>query len=197
MSDYLLVLVMNLDALFACGACAASGIYIPLRSRVILALCGCTSLALSLSAGNILATFLSTQILHLIAFSVLFFLGISNLLHQLMQSVLSRCQKISIHAFQYIIDICLDETRADADHSQHLSAGEALALALPLSTDSLLTGMSMTESNPWILLLLSFCCGILFTTIGSRLYSAHKSSRQLRPLLCGIFFLILAFGKLL
>lgn len=198
MSDYLLVFVMNLDALFACAACAASGIRIPLRSKFVIALFGCASLALSLGAGSVIATFLPPRALRLLAFSVLFLIGLSNLLHQLMQSVLARCQKISFHAFRYLIDICLDETCADADRSQHLSAGEALALALPLSTDSLLTGLSMTEGNPVLLLSLSFCFCMILITLGARLGASvsHQSDR-LRSILCGVLFLVLAFGKLI
>ncbi len=198
MSDYLLVFVMNLDALFACAACAASGIRIPFRSRLVIALFGCASLALSLGAGGVIAAYLSPRALRLLAFCVLFFLGLGCLFHQLMQCVLARCSSISFRAFRYLISICLDETSADADRSQHLSAGEALALALPLSTDSLLTGLSMTEGRPALLLALAFCCAILMTTLGARLgASANPQNDRLRSILCGVLFLVLAFGKLI
>ncbi|MGN1030163.1 MAG: hypothetical protein ACI4PQ_01015 [Butyricicoccaceae bacterium] len=198
MSDYLLVLVMNLDALFACAACAASGIRIPFRSRLVIALFGCFSLMVSLAAGGLIASFLSARALQLLAFSVLFLIGLSNLLHQLMQSLLARCHRLTIHMFQYIIDICADETRADADHSRHLSAGEALALALPLSTDSLLTGLSMTEGSPMLLLALAFSCGLIATILGTRLgATANQKNKQFRSVLCGVLFLVLAFGKLI
>lgn len=196
MSDYLLVFALNLDVLFACAACASSGICIPLRSRLVIALVGCASLALSLGAGSLLAAALPPHTLRLISFSALFLIGLSSLLHEFMQSVLAKCKKISIRVFRYIIDICLDETCADSDRSRHLSAAEALALALPLSADSLLTGLSMTGGAQ--LLLLSFACGLGAAALGTRLGSFSRAQdSSLRPVLCGVLFLVLAFVKLM
>ena len=56
----------------------------------------------------------------------------------------------------------------------------------------------MTEGRPVLLLVLAFCCGILLTTLGARLgASASPQNDRLRSILCGVLFLVLAFGKLI
>ena len=62
-----------------------------------------------------------------------------------------------------VLDIYLDETKADADNSKLLSLKEALYLAVALSIDSLASGFALGISVCSLLpvLVISFCVGIL------------------------------------
>ncbi len=55
--------------------------------------------------------------------------------------------KIKFSDLSFIIDICIDETKADMDHSKILSPKEALYLSTALSLDSLAIGLGSSLGN--------------------------------------------------
>lgn len=59
----------------------------------------------------------------------------------------------------FMLSVCLDETKADADCSKVLSAKEALALGAALSIDSLATGFGsgLIGQNYLLILVLALC----------------------------------------
>lgn len=93
-----------------------------------------------------------------------------------------------------------DETRADWDHSKTLSPREALLLAIPLSADSLVTGLSIAPSPLKIaaLLLFSFFLGCAASGAGAVAgRRAAAASRRDLSWLSGVLLLLIAFAKVL
>ena len=69
------------------------------------------------------------------------------------------------------VDIFLDETEADQDHSKELSISEALYLGIALSLDSLASGLAygIGVVNFGLLLGCSFGFGVVLIVVGSAL----------------------------
>ena len=105
----------------------------------------------------------------------------------------------SMKEISFVIDVYIDETRADIDHSKILSAKEAIYLAIALSIDSLATGIAfgMAINDPKEVLLISFVMGILILTIGQWLgRRISKAVSYDLSWMTGVILLILAFSRI-
>lgn len=201
--DWVLAAVLSLDTLFVCMAYAAQGIRIPLRSKAVLAGVGTLSLTLSLLAGGVLSRLVGTRILTYLGAAVLLAIGLENLFSGLIKGYLEKRQtrKKTLHFncfdFSFILDVYVDGTKADRDHSKTLSPAEALLLAVPLSADSLLSGLSILPG--WraaaFLLPFSFVCGVLASFAGNRL-GRRFSGRSGSAWLSGIMLILIALLKI-
>ncbi|MBR1556105.1 MAG: manganese efflux pump, partial [Oscillospiraceae bacterium] len=100
-------------------------------------------------------------------------------------------------ALGLVIDVCFDETLADADHSKTLSMREALVYSASLSLDSLASGIGAGIQKELIpsCLLLTFCAGFLLTLAGIRLGKICHAKYRL-SWLGGVMLLMLAFCRL-
>ncbi len=99
----------------------------------------------------------------------------------------------------FVIDVFLDETKADMDKSKSLSIKESIFLAITLSIDSLASGFAvgMQISQPLPVLVCSFLIGIISILGGSIVGEKIGSLKYNLSWLSGVLFLILAFMKVL
>lgn len=208
MADCLLVIVLSFDIFLACIAFAVQKIKIPLFSKVIIALVGTCFLGFSLSFGGILSNFLPRIYFSYIGFAILFILAMINITESLLKKwikkKLSRETPVQVNFLRLTLNICLDNTCADTDSSKTLSPSEALMLALPLSVDSLFTGLSMDISSPVhivVIIICSFVFGlssaVLGTKFSSKLENMKKTSNKDLSWISGILLLFLAIEQLL
>lgn len=140
----------------------------------------------------------------MISFTIFFMIGLSSLFQGTIKSFLGtyKRKKLSFEysGISFVLDIYLDETKADADNSKLLSLKEALYLAVALSIDSLASGFALGISivQPLSVLVISFCVGILAILGGSFLGSRVLSLKECRlSWVSGVLFLILAFSRIL
>lgn len=199
---FLLVIALSLDSFLASLAYGGEHIRIPWKSAILISSIGV--LFLSLYTAAFIQQFIPPYICRMISFVIFFMIGISSLFQGTIKSFLGtyKRKKLSFEysGISFVLDIYLDETKADADHSKLLSLKEALYLAIALSIDSLASGFALGISiiQPLPVLIISFCIGILAILCGSFLGSRMLSLKECRlSWLSGVLFLILAFSRIL
>ena len=197
---FLLVIALSLDSFLASLAYGGEHIRIPWKSAVLISLIGVLFLSFSLYT----AAFIQPYICRMISFTIFFMIGLSSLFQGTIKSFLGtyKRKKLSFEysGISFVLDIYLDETKADADNSKLLSLKEALYLAVALSIDSLASGFALGISivQPLPVLVISFCVGILAILGGSFLGSRVLSLKECRlSWVSGVLFLILAFSRIL
>ena len=175
---FMLASALSVDAFAVSFSYGMNRIKIPASSVLILASISSLTLAVSLSAGNLLSRFLTEHLAGPISFLILFFLGIIKLFDQSGKE---------------------QAERANKDHDNLLSASEAIPLGAALSIDSIAAGIGagFFPSHLAGTILASFFMGIAAILSGSLL--GRKLSRHINTSLCwicGAMLMILAFMKL-
>jgi len=191
----LLVTAVSADSFAASIGFGSAKIKIPFKSALVISIIGTVSLSLSVLFADVIGLFLSASACRWVSFSLLMLLGIYNLIHDNIKNAIRNKKKDK----SFAINLYLDETAADKDNSKSLSAGEAAALAVALSADSIVTGVSagLTKVNIVALTLTSLVFGImsiiLGCLIGQRL--ALKKTMDF-GFMCGGILIVLAFLQL-
>ena len=199
----LLVLALSMDALVASISYGAQNIQIPLRSKLVLAAVGTSALGLSLLLGEGIQQFLPKAFYIGAGFSILFLMGVTNLFQNTLKHYLQNHQRKKITFgfadISFILDIYLDETRADRDDSKSLSAREAFALASALSLDSVFAGLGMGFSRFQGIAALVLCFLFHYLAVALGLLAGQKLSGKLLARLWwlgGVLLIVLAVMKL-
>lgn len=205
LSVLLLLPALAADTLTAAAACAAREIEIPQGSRWVIALVSSGFLLISMTLGDLIGRILPGNICKVISFTVLFLLGIGNCFRSLLQELLKKVHfgvkqmHFRLWGLSFLLSICADETRADADGSRELSAGEAAALSAALSLDALAAGLagSFPLSSALLAGGVSLPLQLGAVSIGMRLgKSAARLPAFLPELLGGLLMMALAFLRL-
>lgn len=173
--DLVLVLFMSFDTLLACIACSSQQISIPFHSKAVIACIGSLCLGLSFALAGVLSAILPHDLFRIIGCGALvitaLFCLFEGAFQRLSQYIATHCDSFQLQfkRMRIVLEVYAENTRADQDSSGILSAKEAIMLALPLSLDSLLTGLSIviTPGKAAFLLCFSFGCGIGAAACGS------------------------------
>lgn len=201
----LLVFVLSLDAFVASVAYGTNRIKIPFLSISIISTICSGLLAVSLFLGSIVRNIVPGKIAISISFVILLLLGVYYLFEGLIKTYLKKNPssnkriKLRLLNLHLILDIYLDETKADFDDSKNLNSKEALYLAVALSIDSLAVGFanSLGDIDYIFTILLSFLAGIISVVsglfIGRRLVNTIKVDLSW---LSGVILIALAILKL-
>lgn len=143
----LFLMVLSLDAFTAGIAYGAEKIKIGFGSGIIISLFGGFALLLSAWVGNWISGGLSETFCKTLSFVILFFVGLFNFIQGAVKSYIKRRREsgasmhFKLHGLDFFVEVLMDETKADADHSSYLSTREAAYLAAALSVDSLAAGI--------------------------------------------------------
>ncbi len=202
----LLVAVLSLDAFVASIAYGASKIKMPTSSIVIISTICSSILAMSLFLGSIIKMILPKNSASIISFVILIILGAYYLLESIIKIYLEKNSssnkriKFKFADLQLVLDIYLDETKADLDNSKNLSSKEALYLGVALSIDSLAIGFasSLGDTNCILAILFSFILNIITILVG--LFVGKKLAETIKinlSWLSGAMLIVLAVLKLL
>ena len=201
---FLLVIALSLDSFLASLAYGGEHIRIPWKSAVLISSIGVLFLSFSLYTAAFIQQFIPPYICRMISFAIFFMIGLSSLFQGTIKSFLGtyKRKKLSFEysGISFVLDIYLDETKADADNSKLLSLKEALYLAVALSIDSLASGFALGIRivQPLPGLGISFSVGILANLGGSFLGGKVLSLKECRlSWVSGVLFLILAFSRIL
>lgn len=202
----LLVIVLSLDAFVASIAYGTNKIRIPVSSvAVISAICSFI-FAISLALGSILKLILPDGFETMISFIILMLLGVYYLLEGIIKAHLRKSEssnkkiKFKLADIQLVLDIYLDETKADLDSSKNLNPKEALYLAIALSIDSLAVGFASSLGNINCILAVLFSLIVGATAILVGLFIGRKLAETAKinlSWLSGALLLVLALLKLI
>lgn len=202
----LLVISLCVDACLASFAYGTNKIKIPVFSGLILTGISTLFLIVSIGFGSIIKGFIPENLTSFICFGVLFILGFMRLFEGLLKQYLNKKAtssgniELELLHFKLVLNVYADATLADIDHSQTLSAKEALYLGIALSLDSLVIGFSVALASVNILqvtifsLLFNSVAIILGGVLGSK--CAEKLNLDL-SWLAGATLILLALLKLL
>lgn len=163
--SFLLVTALSLDSFLASLAYGTKHIRIPIQSALLISSIGVLFLSLSLYAANLLQHFIPQWICSSISFSIFFLIGLSSIFQGTVKRILKKYKRKQLEfeysGISFVLDVYLDETKADSDHSNYLSLKEAAYLAVALSIDSLVSGFAMGISilHPLPVLIISFLMG--------------------------------------
>lgn len=201
--DFLLAAALCLDTLFVCISYGASGIRIPLLSRIILSVVPAVCFAVSVVAGAAIASAIPERTFRVIGFAALALIGLQNLfggrIKSAIQRRLDRGVTFRLKNLSVALRICADSRSADLDRSRTLSAREAFFLSLSVSLDSLVTGMSI--STHWLRALLLILFTLLFSLAvcfaGVKMGEKLGESKRDFSFIGGIVLLVIAFSKLI
>lgn len=157
---FILLVIFSLDTLFVSISYSIKNIKISLKSTLLISLICLFSLLISLFITNNFKHILNQDIGKIISSIILLILGLYNLFQDKIKKNLKSKNKI--------IEIYLDETKADLDNSKNISYKEALLLSTILSLDSLLGGVSIgfMKYNLFYIIILSFILNVLFILCG-------------------------------
>ena len=142
----LLVSALSMDAFVASFAYGTSKIKIPFKSAIIINVVCSVILGIALFAGNIISNFIPSIFTTSICFTMLSMLGLAKLFDSTLKALigptgtLSRNYQFKVSDFRFFLQVCIDNTAADADHSLELSPKESLSLAVALSLDGIAAG---------------------------------------------------------
>lgn len=132
-----IIIMFSIDNFLVSTSYSIKNIDINNKNILIICISNTLSIFISLIFGNVLELFLSETIVKFIGFIILFSLGIYNMFQDEIKKY------FSVKKRNKIINVYIDETKADFDNSKNLGLNESLVLSLILSLDSLAGGISI------------------------------------------------------
>lgn len=206
MENILLVLVLSLDAFMASIAYGTNNIKMPFKSILIIDMVCAIFLALSIFFGIQIRKILPESIALILGATILILLGIYYLFESIFKSYLENKlkenEKVKIKLFDiwFVIDVYVDETKADFNLSKNLDSKEALYLATALSLDSLAVGFGSSLGNINYSQVIGLSLVIGMFSIWSGLFIGKKIVEKTKinlSWLSGIILIILGLLKLI
>lgn len=205
METILLVLAVSLDSFVASIAYGTKGIKMPILSIWIVNIISSLFLGISIFLGLLIQRFIPNNITRILSFILLFILGIYFLFEGLVKNYLDSQKyfkkelKLSLFDISFVINVYIDELKADLDKSKNLDSREAIYLGTALALDSLAIGFGNSFGNisPFYAMVLSAIVGVIGVSGG--LFLGEKILRKSTinlSWLSGFILIILAFLKL-
>lgn len=172
--SFLLVLSICIDSFVASISYGTNKIKIPFLSTLIICIIGSLSLGVSLFFGDILKNYLPSHIATFFSFIILMCLGIYRFFEGIFKlfiqskKIVDSPLKFKIFDMNFVLQVYAYEIKADFDNSKTLSFKEAIYLGLGLSFDSIAVGFgsSLTMTNYFEVIILSFLIGIISILLG-------------------------------
>ena len=199
-NSILLVGALSIDAFVASFAYATSKIKIPFKSALII-----TILGIALFTGSFVSKFIPSVFTTSICFAMLLMLGLTKLFDSTLKALigpkgsLTRNYEFKVSDFRFFLNVYIDNTAADVDHSLTLSPKESFSLALALSLDGLAAGFGagLVAANFIQIIIFSLIINIIAILggcfVGNKI--AEKTELNL-SWLSGVTLILLAFLKL-
>ena len=189
-NSILLVGALSIDAFVASFAYATSKIKIPFKSALIINVVSTTILGIALFTGSFVSKFIPS----------VFTTSICTLKALIgPKGSLTRNYEFKVSDFRFFLNVYIDNTAADVDHSLTLSPKESFSLALALSLDGLAAGFGagLVAANFIQIIIFSLIINIIAILggcfVGNKI--AEKTELNL-SWLSGVTLILLAFLKL-
>jgi putative sporulation protein YtaF len=149
----LFVTALSTDAFIASFSYGSNKIKIPFLSVQVIAFLSTGILGISLILGVFIMPYIPHELLRLISFLILLFLGIARLMDNIIKIIINKYLtvkkeiKFCMRNVNFILNIYANPDDADTDHSKTLSPREALSLGIALSIDSMAAGVGAALGN--------------------------------------------------
>lgn len=202
----ILASTLSVDAFIASFAYGNSKIKIQFPTVLIISLVSSGILGIFLFLGGLVRPYLPSNLGSILCFAVLFLIGMTKILDNLMKSIIRRQGELSknIHFslfhLRFILNVYADPELVDVDSSKTISPMEACSLAVALSLDGMAAGFgaALGEVNGWFVFLASFVTNAVAVMLGETLgqRTSERMGGQL-SWLSGAVLIVLAVGKLL
>ncbi len=198
-----LVLATCCDSFFMSVAYGVKKIRIPATAMIVIAFCGTMVLGVSLTLAGWVSHVVSDEFGKWISFAILLVLALTSLFQGQVKHYVKKHKNrpliIRFQGISFVVDIFLDETEADQDHSKELSVKEAFYLGVALSLDSFGSGLAygIGFTDVFVLLCISFAAGVLAIWSGSAIGKrvVHHFQGDI-SWISGCLLLVLAFLRL-
>lgn len=196
---------LSVDAFTAGVAYGSKKIHISMKCVQIINIVCCFIMGLSLFAGHLLRPVLPEAAVGIIAFTVLFSIGLVKLLDSIIKAIIRRHTVIdkamgfSLFDIKFMLRLYANPHEADKDTSEHISAAEAVAVAVSLSLDGMAVGFAaaLAGVNPWVLILASLITNTLAIILGRKLgFGLAKKLPFNITWLAGVVLMILGVSHL-
>lgn len=202
----ILASTLSVDAFIASFAYGNTKIKIQFPTVLIISLVSSGILGIFLFLGGLVRPYLPSNLGSILCFAVLFLIGMTKILDNLMKSIIRRQGELSknIHFslfhLRFILNVYADPELVDVDSSKTISPMEACSLAVALSLDGMAAGFgaALGEVNGWFVFLASFVTNAVAVMLGETLgqRTSERMGGQL-SWLSGAVLIVLAVGKLL
>lgn len=197
--EILLALIVSADTFLTATAYRSSDIKIPLLSAFVINFTGAVVLALSILLSDFIWQFIKPEICSIAGLIILLTIGLTTIFKSIIRTFVKKlsergCISLKSSGTGIIVKLYLDDTSADSDGSQTLSAHEALALALAGSLDSASTGLScgFNEINPLLAGVFALIAGFTAIALGTLFGKKIASLNHDFSWFGGVFLIIFA-----
>ncbi len=201
----LLVTALSIDAFVASIAYGTNKIKIPFYSVATINVVCTLLLGISLYFGSVVREVIPGNFVALIGIMILLGLGLYQLFEGVFKNLIKKYlvqekrMDFELFDFRFVLEIYIDETKADFDQSRRLNVKEALALAVALSVDGLAAGFgsALGNINYTQILLLSLVFHMLAVWIG--VWVGQRLARKIKinmSWVSGLILILLALIRL-
>ena len=200
----LLIVALSMDTFLISSSFGSNNIKVKIPGAIIIALGSAVSLSVSILLSNILSNIIPVHLFNMLSFFVLIIIGSYNIFSTAIKNYLKKMQvlnkniSLNIEGYHLLIDVFIDETKADIDKSKDLDMKEALLSGGLGSMDSLCAGLSFPFTNVSIIFVLAFiiCISLVFLgfRLGGKLNDIIKTNLSW---FSGVLLIILAFTKIM
>ena len=197
-----LALILSIDIFAVSFAYGTSRIKIPFKSIMIITIVGSVILGLSIYFGAFLLPLMPEGAADVLAFIILFTLGIIKIFDSLIKRYIRKkgkaSKKVQFSAFslKFVLDVYADPEKADLDKSRVLSPKESLAVAIAVALDAFALGFGagLIEVNPIQIIGFSLVIDVAAVLLGC--FAGRKIAQKV-PInlswLGGVILIVLAF----
>ena len=171
-----------MDTFFAAMGCSMSGITVPKRCAALISLVGTVFLGVSLLMAQLIGQLFPAEVFRWVGAGILLLLGFLQVMKEGLTALFrAHPPHIRWKTLGLVVEICFDETCADADGSKTLNLRESAASAAfsaALSLDSLASGLGAGIALRYLPLCLglTLLLGFVLTVVGCHL-GRHCRSR--------------------
>lgn len=200
----LLIVALSMDTFLISSSFGSNNIRVKIPGAIIIALGSAVSLSVSILLSNILSNIIPIHLFNILSFLVLIIIGSYNIFSTAIKNYLKKMQvlnkniSLNIEGYHLLVDVFIDETKADIDKSKDLDMKEALLIGGLGSMDSLCAGLSFPFTNVSIIFVLAFiiCISLVFLgfKLGGKLNDIVKTNLSW---FSGVLLIILAFTKIM
>ncbi|MCQ4795537.1 manganese efflux pump [Anaerofustis stercorihominis] len=200
----LLIVALSMDTFLISSSFGSNNIKVKIPGAIIIALGSAVSLSVSILLSNILSNIIPVHLFNMLSFFVLIIIGSYNIFSTAIKNYLKKMQvlnkniSLNIEGYHLLIDVFIDETKADIDKSKDLDMKEALLIGGLGSMDSLCAGLSFPFTNVSIIFVLAFIICISLVFLGFRLGGKFNDIIKTNlSWFSGVLLIILAFTKIM
>ena len=200
----ILILALSMDTFLISENFGSNKIKINIPTSIVISLASALSLCLSISLSNILSKVIPIYLFNILSFFLLITIGSYNIFSFAIKKYLKNMQIINKNVNKkdkkenLIINVFIDETKADINHSNNLDIKESFLIGILGSIDSICAGLSFPYTNIFIVFILTFfiCFSLIITGFKTGNVFSETSKINL-SWFSGILLIILAFTKIM